>query len=260
MQNPKEPQPMNSRYYNILFALYCIIGMFLCGCEKRTEFHLNNKDNIMGTNVQIELFNYQVYNDVVLPAYKEFLQKNNSKPLKNLLIRAINERKLIDSDDLDVVSVLELEEALGILEGNIYYSSKGLQEAQSKTTQDDLEIFVRGSVGPELVRLFCIDRLHGINPTQSMTQGPLIRYLYTKSEWIKEIFTFEKEIASGSLEIAIGECTEIMPKKEVAIFYDEVLKASKPSGNAQLCKDYENLCKMLKTALDNVELVIVRTQ
>jgi hypothetical protein len=50
------------------------------------------------------------------------------------------------------------------------------------------------------------------------------------------------------------------PKNEIAIFYDEVLKASKPIGDVRVCEDYEKLCKMLKTALDNADLIIVRTQ
>lgn len=212
----------------------------------------------MGVDVRVRLFNQKVYRETILPAYEEFARSGDVNPLVGLLDTAATERATANDGNPWLWSEDVYAEAAGILNGTVYYSSEGIT-AGAKTSPEDLKLFVRNNAGPDLVTFFCVDRLRGVDPDQSMGRGQLVPYLYGRSAWIQDVFTFAKPITGGTLEIPMGESTEVFSKTETATFFEEVKKAGRPGGDATLSQEYDKLLDLLRAALDNPDLVLVRT-
>jgi hypothetical protein len=97
-----------------------------------------------------------------------------------------------------------------------------------------------------------------VNPVQDMGRTNLIPYLYKKSEWIADLFTFARSVQGGTLkfELAIGESSEIFTKSDLQQFNAELSKIFPPEVPS-IKAEYDNLQALVKLALENPDLTLL---
>ena len=150
------------------------------------------------------------------------------------------------------------QEAVGILNGSVYYSSRGedrLSNSQ-KTSRADLEIYVSENLTSAVVIPLCVPYKEGIASKQDMTNSELVDYLYERSDWIKKVFTFEKPPKGGRLDVPIGGASELFAKEELQTFSAEISRIAEPN-EPRLKKEFINLRGLLKLALSDPDLTLV---
>jgi len=214
----------------------------------------------MGLDYHIHLFNLKVYRDRVLPAYQAFFDGDDTEDLITLTKECIPilEANPQLSDELLLDREI-CEEAIGILNGTVYYKSKGdydSKKGKRETTRADKQIFVQGQACPHILELICVPRYEGVDSVQNITRTPLTSCLYERSEWIMDLFTGIREVRGGTLEIMIGEWSELFTKEDLQEFSDELSKVPAPNDPTKR-KEYENLRSLLKLALADKDLTLV---
>jgi hypothetical protein len=215
----------------------------------------------MGADVEIYLFDHNSYQRLVVPAYRAFFERHDSQPLVQLLQTVISK---LDADTPLYTSPLWTREiyleALGIVEGKIYYNSKGQQasDSNSKTTRADLQLYVRRNLGPTLTTPLCIPYKEGLVSNQDMTNSRLVDYLYEGSGWIEDVFTFAKLLEGGSTEVPIGESSELFTKDEVQKFSVELERIPEPDDTL-LQDELRNLRALVQLALSDPNLTLIRS-
>ena len=213
----------------------------------------------MSSDVELYLFNKRIYEQTVVPAYEAFLKKKDPKPLLNQLAAIV---KRLDAGNRmyspPFWNKKIYQEAVGIIDGSVYYNSEGGEPADSneKTTRADLELYVRENLTDGLVMPLCIPYLHRAVPTQDMTNSELVGYLYERSKWIQEVFTFTRSLNGGILEVPIGESSDLFSKEELQRFSQEMSRIPKPS-DPNLKREFENLQQLLKLASSDPDLTLV---
>lgn len=214
----------------------------------------------MGVNVYLHLFDMKKYREVVLPAYKEFLRNDNAAPLVRILRECIHilkthprlAKELLWNEQL-------IEEDIGIITGTIYYSPDGdytTSQGEKKTPHKIRRDYARGMVAANVLWVICVPHDKGVEPAQTMTKSALVSYLYERSEWIKDVFTFVKPIQGYTMELSIGESSESFTKEEIQEFSAELNKVAAPEDPG-LRQEYDNLKAMLNLASDNPDLTII---
>jgi hypothetical protein len=204
----------------------------------------------MGVSVIIYLVDQRCQDDLVLPAYREFFATHNTGALIRLLETA---KKRLESlpvgDNLAFDPPEVYDEAIAILSGKQYYSSEGRKPAssQDRTSRSDMEAFVKGSVGPDLLKLLCLPRDLGLSPQQGMSGTGLMRYLYSQSRWIEDYFTFSKEVSGPVSGINIGEWSRYFSSEQLQAFDHEMSKMREPKDRAAK-SEFDNLQKLVHVA------------
>ena len=221
----------------------------------------------MGLDYYLHLFDMQMYREKVLPAYQAFFENDDA----NALIALLNEvvHKLDTGTPMphpDIWTRGAYEEAIGILQGTVFYSPKGEPTAAmkgKKTTRGARRIFVKNNLAYILVLALCVPRDKGVDPEQNMGRTRLIPYLYERSEWIEELFTSIRKVRGGSLEIPLGESpSQVFSKEDLREFSAELAKVPPPEGDneikeRELRKQYDNLRTMLRIASDDADLTLI---
>ena len=215
----------------------------------------------MSADVELQLFDRSVYERTVIPAYHAFFERNDNQPLIELVQSLIG--KLDAGTPLYTTPLCDREiylEALGILEGKIYYNSRGeeVSDGNSNTTRADLQLFVRQNLGSILTTPLCIPYKPGVVSKQDMTNSRLVDYLYEGSEWIKDIFTFAESLGGGDLEVPMAESSELFTKDEVQTFSRELKRIREPD-DAALRNELQNLRALVQLALSDPDLTLVRS-
>lgn len=213
----------------------------------------------MGAEVQVVLFNRRIYKERVLPAYKLFLEKDNHTSLIELLRECIQK---LDANPRLAEELLWnreiIEDDIGILTGTVYYSPDGNRSNQDKNGESDRikREYAREVLASNILRVLCVPREKGLNPTQDMTNNPLIHYLYGRSKWIKDVLTFARPVHGKSLELALGESSEAFNKQDIQEFTAELDKMPKPD-DPDLRKEFNKLRALLSAAAENPDLTLV---
>ncbi len=216
----------------------------------------------MSADVFVHLFNIKTYREKVLPAYRMLSRKNETEPLIMLLRECAQkiEANLHLSEQL-LWKKESVEEAIGILNGSMYYSpdnGKSSNQDESKTANRVKRKYAREILSSDILEVLCVPHYKNMNSEQDMTNTALIPFLYQRSEWIKDLFTFVRTVQGRRLELAVGESSELFTKEDVQKFNVELTKVPPPE-NLQLQREYDNLRVLLKLALEDPDLTLVLT-
>lgn len=230
--------------------------------KELVEAKLEERSNLMSADVVVHLFNIKTYREKVLPAYRALFRKNETEPLIALLRECaqkietnpqLSERLLWDKESI--------EENIGILTGAVYYSpdnGKSSNQSESKTANRVKRKYARENLSSEILQVLCVPRDKNVHSEQDMTNTKLISFLYQRSEWIKDLFTFVRTVRGGRLELALGESSELFTKEDVQKFDAELGKVLPPE-NLQFQSEYNNLRALLKLASEDPDLTLVLT-
>src|SRR5260370_1288179 len=110
-----------------------------------------------------------------------------------------------------------------------------------------MRFFVQNFVGPSLSEIFCLPHDLAMNPRQNVSGDKLTGYLYSKSRWIEDYFTFSKEVSGPIPEIKLGEWGRFFSDEEVRAFDLELSKMNKPQER-ELRADFDNLYNIVHLA------------
>jgi len=217
------------------------------------------KVETMSVDIFIYLFDPQLNEGSVLPAYRTFVDKADTVPLVKLLRDAITQ---LDSMPIGQSAPrwpkAVYEEDIAILTGKEYYSSKAKEPKKGDvTTPEDMRILVENSVAPELLEVFCIPRNLGINPEQSMSRTALVNYLYSQSTWIEDYFTGSKHVTGPVPEIKLGEWCQFFTQDEVEAFDRELSRIERPTDDRVLADGFDNLRNLVHMAATNPNLKLL---
>lgn len=246
------------------------VGILLCVLYVGSSVSINASQKIEGVqptrkitimpDVSIHLFDERIYREKVLPAFQTFFTTNDVEPLVSLLRECI---QILDANpqlsDQLFWDKESCEEDIGILTGAVYYSpdnGKSSNQGASKTTIKVKREYVKGPLGSNILQVLCIPHDKGVRPDQDMSNTPLVQYLYKKSDWISDLFTFVRTVRGGRLKFAIGESSESFTKEDIQEFNSELNKIP-PPGDSHLQKEYANLQELLKLALEDPDLTLV---
>lgn len=197
----------------------------------------------------IRILDMQVYETKLLPAYRKFMRGNDPQPLIALGEEAIARMTRKEKKDFDYLS---LSEGIGILNGSVFYNSKGDYKNQEtrKTTLADKKKNVLNSFAPSLLLTLCNPRIRGLVPEQNMSKTALYDYLYYCSDWVQDVFTTAQELRGGDLEIPLGECPPVLfSDLDIREFQQVMREVANPNhfGSTSEIQDY--FCQHLKAHL-----------
>lgn len=209
---------------------------------------------IMGLDVYISLFNYTRYKEKVLPAYRHLTDRNDAKPMIHLL-REISQ-KLSNQSEEGRFGKESYENAIGILNGSIHYDPDILRNPVLNIKESPKQFFVKRGIGYKILEAICIPRDRNIVSSIDMSRSLLVRYLYMHSEWIESVFTFEKPVHGGELEIPLGESSELFTKRDIQKF-NANLKRVPPPDDPNLKEEYDRLRAVVKLAMEDPDLTLV---
>lgn len=241
--------------------LYFYAAMFLCSGivaqnVPKGKGSWTGSDKTMSVQVLIYLLDVQEYQGSVVPAYREFTERDDSRALVRLIQGIVPQIRSGEKPSYWPADVYE--EDIAILTGKQYYSSKGGQPTGGATTsRDDLRMFVDNSVAPFLVELLCLAKNRGLNPKQNMSGSDLMSYLYSQSPWIEDYFTGAKHPSGPVAEIKIGEWSQFFTKEEILAFDAELLRIKRPENKRTVLDDFDNLRALVHAAATDPNLTIL---
>lgn len=213
----------------------------------------------MGVQVYIYLFDMHEYEDSVLPAYRSFKERSDTRPLLKLLRRAMSYAAASGSRGEASLTEEIYQHYTDVLSGRQYYGSEKQERADQTrpTTSQDMRLFVDNSVAPAVVTVLCLPSDKGFQPEQSMSGAGLMNYLYSESRWIEDYFTFAKEPSGAVPEIRIGDWSRFFSREEVLAFDDQLSKMQRPNDEAVLAGGFENLRTLVHAAANDPNFAIL---
>lgn len=213
----------------------------------------------MGVDVDIYLINKKTYQEKLLPAFQALSDKDDSQ-LLIVLLKDVIERldKGHQSPQAAGWNREVFEEAIGILDGSIYYSTHDTSgvEHQNRTTRADKLLFATENIGSALVLETCVPQQDSPKPHQDMSNTALIQYLSERSEWIRDVFTLARPVTGGHLPVPVGDSSECFTDHEVEQFQIELNKIALPEDMSTK-QEYENLRTLLEQVLRDPNLVLI---
>lgn len=223
---------------------------------------VHSKSETASADVVVHLFNVKTFQNRVLPAYQSYQQRNDVKPLIALLKECLAmieaNPKLANQADFTVAII---REDIGILQGTEYYSpdaGKTSNQGNSRTARRVRREFAQGQVAGMLLKLLCVPYDQGVNPEQDMSNSRLVNYLYDRSEWIKDVFTFSGSVTGRPYEYSMGESTEPFTEKGIEEF-DRALATVERPQDANMGREFDNLRALVKKAATDPDLILVLT-
>jgi hypothetical protein len=207
----------------------------------------------MGLDYYLHLFNRRTYRQKILPAYRAFIEKEDTSSLTLLLKEIISTLEVNEKLPGPSLWSKEIYEgAIGILNGTVCYNPKGsyTNSQSKKTTLENKQFYVRESLIHDLLMALCVPRNKGVNPEQNMGRSSLIPYLYEKSVWIEELFTGIRKVRGGQLELTDGETAkELFTKQDLKEFSSELAKIPPPDGEMEARKQFDKYDADLRESL-----------
>jgi len=210
----------------------------------------DNLGKVTGVTVVLHLFDTAAYHQIILPAHRAFTERGDRNPIVALFDRILPVIEVHD-DRLGLVALPSevYQEYRDIVAGRVFYSSTGEEADGEKHTSDrDLQLFVAQTAMPILVRLLCIHRTSDYVPEQDMSSTPLMNYLYTRSRWIEDYFTFAKEPSGPTLEIGITDWGRLFSREEVRQFDETLSSMTPPAEENGIVHEFQNLLALVRKA------------
>jgi hypothetical protein len=246
-----------------------IIGSSSVSGESNRQ-SVEREANTMGAEVSIYLFNLRTFNERILPAYKAYVQDDDSDLLIGILKEVI---KKFDRGELMYYQEAGIREAcekgieiLGEKIDDISKHDSYSQNTEEKYTREHKQDYVSKYLIYPLVLTLCLPRHEGINPKQDLTKSPLVGYLSEKSEWLADFITFGHPVRGGLFEleldedfiISLGEPEgdELFTKEDIQELSTELSKIS-PPAKTELKEEFDNFQRLLKLALGNPDFKLV---
>ncbi len=222
--------------------------------------HPPEKHERMSADVTVHLFDINTYKKRVLPALRTYLTANDPRSVLALLNECnrileanpkLSKRLFWDSE--------MIKEGVGILDGTVYYSPDGgktTNQGRSNTARRVKRYYAGQQLGPMIVEILCVPFNKGVDPEQDMTNSRLVTYLYDRSDWIKDVFTFSGNATGRGLEFPIGESTEPFTERGMEELDRELNKVEDPT-DAELRRELDNFRAVVKKALAEPDLILV---
>ena len=240
-----------SRRLAIVMGLGSMASLIDCARKTKGTSEVR-KAEVMGTRTSVVLVDLNRYESELLPAYLAFMERSLTEPLQDLLERSFS---AIDSMDQGrfTLSVEVYREYADILAGRVYYSSIGdYEHSKRKTSPDDLRLFVRESIAPAVLWLRCVPHDAGFPALQCVSDDSLTDYLYERSRWIHDHFTFAREPSGPTPVIRLGDWGRLFSRDEVEIFNRELIGMQRPTDPK--VEGFDNLCGIVRKAALNLSL------
>ena len=201
-----------------------------------------------------------IYKEKVHPALKEFF-KNGSTDKLIALIKEVQQK--LDSGSLEPnLGVWDKEicdEAIGILDNSVYYSTDGdYSNAKDgkKTSAKAKKSFVSDNLNLMLVMALCVPRGEKFNSEQDLTNTSFAHSFYEKSSWFEDLVSGEKSLHGEKLFVVVGEHSEIFSKDEIKEFLKQ-LQMIEPPKNPEDFIEFSNLQLLLKKSLETQNLTLM---
>ena len=206
----------------------------------------------MGIYVYVRLFDLRAYQQTVLPAYRKFMRGNDPQPMMALAEEAIAKMTPREKKDFDYTT---LKEGIGILNGSVFYNSKGdyTNKETRQTTLADKKVFVSGQFAPSLLFTLCTPRIRGVTVEQNMSKTALYDYLYYSSKWVADMFAGGGEPRGGYLKIPLGEgypC--LFSDRDIQDFQNALATVVNPQELEEVEAIYSQFCQSLKEHLQAI--------
>jgi hypothetical protein len=133
----------------------------------------------MGLDYYLYPFNLRTYEDRVYPAYQSLKGSANAEPLLALVYEC---DRILDAEpalrEKLYWTTESVAEDVGVLDGTVYYSSRGESRTPGKaTSREDKEFYARVFLAPKVLEVLCVPRFADATP-QNMGMTPLVPYLY----------------------------------------------------------------------------------
>lgn len=252
----------NSRHQNGTARLIAVAVFFVFSVLANTSAAAitPEKHESISADVFVHLFDINTYKKRVLPALRTYLTANDSRPLVELLKECnqileanpkLSKRLLWNSEII--------KEGIGILDGTVYYSpdeGKTTNQGRSNTARRVKRNYAKQQLSPMIVEILCVPLNKEVDPEQDMTNSRLVTYLYDRSDWIKNVFTFSGNATSRGLEFPIGESTEPFTERGMEELDRELTKVEDPT-DADLRRQLDNFRAVVKKALAEPDLILV---
>jgi hypothetical protein len=217
----------------------------------------------MGVSVAVYLFDINAYREKVLPAYDSYSRADDPERLVALLREC---QRVLEGDPALSKRLLwgktSIEDDIGILAGEIYYSPDGGRTSNQSRGKAGHEVrlgYAHGLLGANIVRVLCVARVEGVDVEQDLGKALLNPYLCERSAWIRDLINFDAAPGGGSLEIPLDESSDALTKDELRRFGDELQKVQPPSEPG-LLKEYENLKNLIRLALADPALTLILSE
>lgn len=212
----------------------------------------------MGLDYYLYPFNLRTYEDRLYPAYQSLTDSGNAEPLlalvhecdRILAAEPVLRQKLYWTKE-------SVAEDAGVLDGTVYYSTKGGSSSPGKTTsRDDKEFYVRVFLAPKILEILCVPRFADATP-QNMGRTPLLPYLYARSELIKDLFTTVRDLRGEVLDLSIGEETQLFSDEDLLEFKAALESVAAPTDQ-DVRTEYDNLVRLVELTTQDPELTLSR--
>jgi hypothetical protein len=213
-------------------------------CTNGTTRVVHSGPDHVSADVVIHLLNMKMFESKVLPAYRRYLSANDARPLIALLRECIRVQEV--SPELSkrlLLNAESLKDDIGIIEGTVYYSpdeGKTSNQGSSKTAKMVRQQYATGELSGLIIEILCVPYDKAVDPRQDMTNSLLVNYLYDRSTWIKDVFTFSRTVTGRQLRFSIGESTEPFTRKGIEEFDRELSKVERPQ-DANMQHEFDNL-------------------
>ena len=243
----------------VLFIAFCALPVARCAVAEPSV--VARPPVSVSVDNYILLFDARAYRDKVLPAYKAFFDRDDPAPLIRLLREVIagldkagrvQQEPRLESREI-------YEEAIGILDGSVYYDTRGSRNpgGKRKTTRKSKRAYVSGNLGYDLLVALCVPRDRGFSGKQMISTTELSRYLGGRSEWFEGLIMGGRRLRGGELEVGGGDTPlELFSDEDVREFAAELARVTPPESPG-VRDEYDNLLAMARAALEDPDLTLV---
>ena len=211
-------------------------------------------DNHVGVTVNLYALDMKAYATEILPAVHALIEERCAAPLIALLQRG---RRSPPTDESEQVAVSDFALYERILDD---FETTGERDIDGFVNWGDKQRTIRGilnsNIAPALVNFYCLIRTNSQIAKQNVSEEPFLSSLYAHSPWARSLFTFEVPAEGGSLEIPVGESTDVLSKYQVERLLREV-QTDTCAQELPNCKRYDNLQNLLRIALSSEDVSIV---
>jgi hypothetical protein len=207
----------------------------------------------MGLRVHLLLVDLEGYTNKLLPAIRSFRDSLDPAPIRIIVDEAKRVADMAQPDGRFLGESSEVYEGeAAILEGKAFYNRRGSvpDYPDQQTSKEDKLFLLEQCIAPSLFADLCLASSESPRPWQGMSDPELMNLLYENSDWIQDYFTFAKSVCGQSLEVTIGEWSQLLSASEVAEFVQELDRIPEPS-NPQVSKELKNLRTIATAASSN---------
>jgi len=213
------------------------------------------------TNELLQVFDQELYDTKIQPAFDAFARGRDDAPLRALLretLERLRSKPLPPRYASEKETPREaLARMLAMLKGDTSFDSEylvltkdrgvvPLMNGRPVPRAEAIQQMVNTEAFPLLIDVLCVQRIAGAPAELVLWDSPLSGYLYARSPWIKRAFDGFSPPTYASFELSMGEATGVIAPWWVSRFEVELRRVPRPSTGAEAIRDYDLLLKMVE--------------